>query len=50
MQGVTVDHPDWGAAWRQMDFDFFTGKTSRKILAQEGIQLVTWKEIGKLMR
>lgn len=50
MQGVTVDHPDWGAAWRQMDFNFFTSKTCRKILKQENIRLVTWKEIGKLLK
>ncbi len=49
MQGVTVDHPDWGAAWRQADFDFFTSKICRKILAQEGIRLITWREIGKLL-
>src|SRR5262249_8337091 len=22
MKGVTAEHPDWGAAWRQRDFDF----------------------------
>ena len=26
MQALTVDHPDWGAAWRQADFDFFTSE------------------------
>lgn len=41
MQGVTVGHPDWAPPG---------GKTCRKILAREGIRLVTWKEIGKLMK
>jgi hypothetical protein len=50
MQGMTYDHPDWGAAWRQADFDFFAGATCKKILAEEGIQLITWRELGKLMK
>ena len=45
MQALTIDHPDWGAAWRQADFDFFTSETCRKILQKEKIQLVTWREI-----
>ncbi|MCK6690790.1 MAG: polysaccharide deacetylase family protein [Thermoanaerobaculia bacterium] len=50
MRAMTQERPDWGAAWRQADFDFFTGDTCRKILAEEGIQLITWKELGKLMK
>jgi len=50
MQGVSIDHPDWGAAWRQADYDFFTSETCRKLLKEQGIQLITWREVGKLMR
>lgn len=49
MQAVTINHPDFGAAWRQVDFDFFTSERCRKILKEEGIQLVTWQELGKLV-
>ena len=45
MQAMTIDHPDWGAAWRQADFDFFTSAKCREILQKEKIQLVTWREI-----
>lgn len=50
MQGVSIDHPDWGAAWRQADYDFFTGEECRKLLKEQGIQLITWREVGKLLR
>ena len=50
MQAVTIDHPDFGAAWRQKDFDFFTSEACRKILKEEGIQLVTWRELGGLIK
>jgi hypothetical protein len=49
MRGATFDHPDWGAAWRQRDFDFFTGEEFRKLLQENQIKLITWRELGKLI-
>jgi len=46
-QGVSVDHPDWGSAWRQADFDFFTSEKCAQLLKEENIQLVTWKELAQ---
>jgi chitin disaccharide deacetylase len=50
MRGATFDHPDWGAAWRQRDLDFFTSEAFRQLLKDEGIKLITWRELGKLMQ
>lgn len=51
MQAVTIDHPDWGAAWRQADFNFFTSDTCKKLLQENNIRLITWREIrDKLLR
>lgn len=49
MNAMTHEHPEWGAQWRQADFDFFTSDTCRQILREQDIRLVTWKELGKLM-
>jgi len=49
MQAVTINHPDFGAAWRQKDFDYFTSEACRKILAEEGIQLITWGDLKELI-
>ena len=49
MRGATFDHPDWGAAWRQRDFDFFTSDAFRKLLEENQIKLITWRELGKLV-
>lgn len=48
-QGMSFEHPYWGAKWRQDDYDFFTSAECAKILKEENIKLVTWKEIGKLL-
>jgi predicted glycoside hydrolase/deacetylase ChbG (UPF0249 family) len=51
MKGVSIDHPDYGAAWRQEDFDFFTSDACRELLKKNNIVVVTWREIrDKLYR
>jgi predicted glycoside hydrolase/deacetylase ChbG (UPF0249 family) len=51
MQAVTVDHPEYGAAWRQADFNFFTSEQCKRLITDQKIKLITWKEIrDKLIR
>ena len=50
MRGATADHPNWGAAWRQRDFEFFTSDAFRKILQENNIKLITYRELGKLIK
>ncbi len=47
MTAVTKNHPYWAADWRQQDFDFVMSDEAKKIIEDENIQLITWKEIGK---
>jgi chitin disaccharide deacetylase len=51
MRAVTIDHPDWGAAWRQEDFNFFSSPECKKVLSENNIYVITWKEIrDKIVR
>lgn len=51
MQAVTVDHPEWGSAWRQADYDFFANDKNAALLNDNNIVLVTWREIrDKIVR
>jgi len=51
MQAVAIDHPDYGAEWRQADFDFFSSEKCKALLKEQNIQLITWREIrDKLLR
>ena len=45
MRATAVDHPAWGSAWRQRDFDFFTSDRFRRLLAENDVKLITWREI-----
>ena len=38
----------WGSAWRQKEFDFFTGPEFGKLLEEHDVRLITWREIAKL--
>jgi len=49
MKGVAFDHPNWGSAWRQRDFEFVTSDAFRKLLKENNVKLVTWREVGKLV-
>jgi predicted glycoside hydrolase/deacetylase ChbG (UPF0249 family) len=49
MRGATFDHPNWGAAWRQRDFQFVTSEAFRKSLQENNVKLITWREVGKLL-
>lgn len=51
MRAVTIDHPNWGAAWRQEDFNFFSSPECAKLLKDNNIYVITWKEIrDKIVR
>jgi hypothetical protein len=49
MRAVTVDHPDYGSAWRQRDFNVVTSPEFHKALEENHITLVNWRELGKLI-
>jgi predicted glycoside hydrolase/deacetylase ChbG (UPF0249 family) len=47
MRGATWDHPNWGAAWRQADFDLVKSQRFREFLRTQGFTLVSWKDLGR---
>ena len=51
MQAITIDHPDYGATWRQADYNYFTSENCKKILKDKNIKVITWRELrDKLYR
>ena len=50
MQNVTINKKYWASKWRQDDFDFFTSDACKQLLEKENIKLITWQEIGKLLK
>ena len=48
LQAITVDHADYGSAWRQRDYDFITGPEFKRALQDNHVVLVEWKDMQKL--
>jgi len=49
LRAVTVGWDAWGAKWRQQDYDVLTSAEFRQALKDNGVVLVTWREIQKAM-
>lgn len=50
MKAVTVGKTHWwDAAWRQRDYDYITSERFKDVIRKNNIQLVTWKQIQKLL-
>jgi hypothetical protein len=50
LQAVTVDHPDYGAAWRQRDYDAVTSTEFKQALEENHVILIHWKDLKKLLQ
>ncbi|PCJ98009.1 MAG: hypothetical protein COA50_03510 [Flavobacteriaceae bacterium] len=46
MRDITINHPNFGAEWRQIDFDYFTSNACATKLREHDIELITWRDIA----
>ncbi len=49
-QAIMIDHPDYGATWRQNDFDSMMSAEFKLALEKNNIKVVTWKQIKELRK
>ena len=49
LQAVMVDHADYGAAWRQRDFDIVNSMEFKQALRDNHVVLVRWKDLQKVL-
>ncbi|SRR6266568_1647916 len=49
LQAITEGHVNYGAAWRQRDFDAVRSPEFKRLLQQNHAVLVGWKDLKKLM-
>ena len=47
MRGAARNHPDWGAAWRQQDFDMVRSPQFRNFLRDQKFILVSWQQLSR---
>jgi chitin disaccharide deacetylase len=49
LRAVTVDYVEYGAAWRQRDYDVVTSPDFKKLLQDNRVILIKWKDLKKLL-
>ncbi len=49
LQALMIDHPDYGSAWRQRDYDVITSPEFKKLLDDNHVILVHWSDLKKLL-
>jgi predicted glycoside hydrolase/deacetylase ChbG (UPF0249 family) len=47
MKAATRERATWGAEWRQRDFDFFTSGEFRRLIQEQNIKLITWRQLAR---
>jgi chitin disaccharide deacetylase len=50
LQAITADHPAYGSAWRQRDFNLVTSPEFRALLRDNGVKLIQWRDIKKVWK
>ncbi len=48
MQAISIDHPDFGAAWRQRDYEVVLSQAFKNLIVERDVKLVTWRQIQHL--
>ncbi|MEQ9375158.1 MAG: hypothetical protein RIG68_08275 [Imperialibacter sp.] len=49
MQGIAINHPNFGSEWRQTDYDYFSSQRCRTALFENDIKLITWSDIKNVI-
>ena len=49
-QAISVDHPDYGSAWRQRDYDVITSSDFKTALEDNHVIVIQWKSLKKLVQ
>jgi chitin disaccharide deacetylase len=50
LEAITVNHSDYGAAWRQRDYDVVTSPEFKHALEDNHVIPVHWKDLKKLLQ
>ena len=49
MQDITVEHPNFGSKWRNLDYEVVKSEKFQHALENNNIKLVTWREIQNII-
>ena len=45
MKYITLNHPNFGSEWREIDYNFFTSNRCKTLIQKNAIELVDWRDL-----
>ena len=48
LKAMMIDHPDWGAKWRELDLQIVESEKFKNYLKEKNIKLINWNQINKI--
>jgi len=49
LQAVTINHPDFGSSWRELDLQVLESKTFKNLLIKNNIKIIQWRDIKNII-
>ena len=48
LKAMMIDHPHWGAKWRELDLQIVESEKFKNYLKEKNIKLINWNQINKI--
>ena len=45
LKAITIDHPDYGSTWRELDLKIIQDSKFKSLIEEKNIKLITWRQI-----
>ncbi|MBL6649123.1 MAG: polysaccharide deacetylase family protein [Flavobacteriaceae bacterium] len=49
MQNITIEHPNFGSEWRNLDYDVVSSEKFQDAIETNNVKLVTWRQIQNVI-
>ena len=49
LKAITIDHPDYGSTWRELDLKIIQDNKFKSLIEEKNIKLITWRQIKDVL-
>ena len=49
LKAITIDHPDYGSTWRELDLKIIQDRKFKSLIEEKNIKLITWRQIKDVL-
>ena len=49
LKAITIDHPDYGSTWRELDLKIIQDSKFKSLIEEKNIKLITWRQIKDVL-